>query len=178
HGSSGEQVKFHNGGAARILEEGDAGLLKRRVRIGQQIRHGTRVEIANSAANDRFGLEPVIVAIADEAAAVAVVPKTEVRAPGSSFQIACAVRKSKPVRRGKPRFVTGAAWPSSPHGSPCAAIGTPKTIAIGSTGTERKPAVEHHEVVPACAPIQWLPQSDIVQVDQVQAGTVARSQAN
>src|SRR5262249_43840947 len=58
------------------------------------------------------------------------------------------------------------------------AIGAPEAVAVGPAGAEGKPAIEHDQIIPAGLPTERSPQVDVVKVDQVEAGTVPRPEAD
>src|SRR5207249_7684947 len=115
------------------------------------------IEIAHGTADDGLRLKAVIIAVGDQAAAIAVTPEAQVRLPGALLQVARAVAKRKTVRLGQARFVRGALRPTAAQRASGTAVSPPEAITIGSARAQGEPAVEHDEVVAADTPRQRPP---------------------
>src|SRR5262245_16073526 len=112
------------------------------------------------------GADPDVITIRLQTAPVAVLPETQVRAPGVAFQ--------------QPHLLSSTpGWRLGPRGAGQGrVVRLPEATAVTAAGPDDKPAVEQHQVGPPGSRAQRLADVDVVQVDQVDGWPLVGLQAH
>ncbi len=141
-------------------------MLKWRVGIGEQFRQEFAVAIGDRMADNALASHTPKMAIAAEAARIAILPEGQQGFTGQRFHF--------PRHDEMLAVATAAARPDAQAAG--LEIGSPKTQAIGPAGTRHKPPCQQHEVGAAAGPIQTGAQAHGMQVDEEQPGLVVGRQ--